>query len=131
MVTNVRHTLRSRGGKINLGCLAVLVLIGAVLYLALPVGMQFFHYYQLREEFITQASFASSVTDASIRAQVLQAIDESGLPPEAKAEARSRLVVQRGGRPITITVETSYSITFDLVYKQWTRKFEPSVRTRI
>lgn len=131
MVTNIRQTLRSRHGKVNLGCLAFIVLIGAVLYVAYPVGMQFFRYYQLREEFITQASFASSVTDASIRAQALKAIDESGLPEYAQAEARTRLVVQRSGRPTTITVETSYSITFDLVYKQWTKKFNPSVRTRI
>ena len=131
MVATMARTVRSERGKVNLGCLFVVLALAAVVYFLLPVGLRYRQYYSLRQEMTTQANFASSVTDESIRNRVLSAIEESGLPPSAIAEAKSKLVVQRSGRPLSITVETSYSITFEVPFYQWTKRFEPSVRTRI
>jgi hypothetical protein len=127
MVTSSRRTLGAERGRIPVGCVLFLLVCAAVAYLATPVGLQAFKYYQLEDEMKTQVRFAGTWTDEELRARILDRIEELGLP----GEAARRLRIERGGRPPEIRITTSYTITFEFPFYTRSHTFKPEVRGRI
>jgi hypothetical protein len=72
------------------------------------IGVRFLppwmHYEQFRDEMRSDARFATTLTDSTIRLRLVAQADTLGLPPEARRIAIHR----RGGRPPTITISAEY-----------------------
>lgn len=126
MVTQPSIDLRSECGKLRLGCLLGLVLLGAVLYFGYPVGVEAFKYYRLSDAMSGQARFASAATDAEIERRLIAKADSLGLPSEAR-----RFTIQRTSRPPEIRIATSWSITFEFPFYTYTHRFKPDARARL
>ena len=96
--------LRDRAGKSGIGCLGSIVLIVAVIYFGGRFIPPFIAYEQFRDEMKSNARFATTLPDSTIRMHLLAQVDTLGLPPEA----RKILIRRRPGRPPTITISTDY-----------------------
>ncbi len=120
-----RRVLRERGVT-RIGCLfSILVLMG-VIYFGLPVAGMYVRYFQMKNEMQTQARFAPSIDDGTIRRRLLQTIDDLGRPAEA-----SRLRIRRISRPREIIISTSWEENITLPFYTWVQRFEPQVRERM
>lgn len=67
-------------GKARIGCLAMVLLVAAVVYLGRDVPGVFWRYYQLKDDVSSQASFAPGLTDDAIRERLVARSDSLGLP---------------------------------------------------
>jgi hypothetical protein len=123
----VMTSRRSERGASRIGCLFLVLVLAAVAYFGLPVGVQAFRYYQFKDVLNTQVRFAGQSADAVIQRSILESIKDLGLPEEA---ARN-LVILRGGQPPQIVIRTFYSITFEIPYYVRSYTFKPEARGRI
>ncbi len=120
-----RRVLRERGVT-RIGCLfSILVLMG-VIYFGLPVAGMYVRYFRMKNEMQTQARFAPSIDDGTIRRRLLQTIENLGLPAEA-----SQLRIRRINRPREIIISTSWEENITLPFYTWVQRFEPQVRERM
>jgi hypothetical protein len=126
MVTWHAIDLRSERGKLRWGCLLWIVVLGAVVYLGYPVGVEAFKYYRMSDAMKGQARFASAVTDAEIQRRLVAKVDSLGLPSEAK-----KFTIRRTGRPPEIRISTSWSVTFEFPFYAYTYTFKPEARARL
>ena len=125
MVTAPRR-LNERGVG-RTGCL-LFVLIGvAVIYFGLPIIGFYIKDNRLENEMRTQARFAPSIDDGTIRRRLLQTINDLGIPEEA----RQRLQIIRPTRPRQIIISTTYQVTIELPFVTKVLIFEPEVRERM
>jgi len=113
---------RSMRGKANIGCivwLAILFLVGYVLYKVVPVKIATSTFYDAMQE---QASFGSIKGLGQIEYAILQKARELELPV-----TKENLIIKRSKEAITI--EAHYEMTIDFfngVYK-YVWKFDPVV----
>jgi hypothetical protein len=119
--------VRNRRGVGRTGCLVWLLVIAAVAYFAVEVGTVYFRYWRLLDEMKTQAQFAPSLTDETIRRRILTKIEELQLP----AEARRGLVIRRTVRPREIRIFTTYQETVELPFFTRVLTLNPDVRERL
>lgn len=99
------NRLVDRRGKSNIGCLGTLALLVAGAYLAAQFLPPLMHYEQFLDSMRSNAQFATTLTDSSIRDRLMAQADSLGLPPEAKKV----VVLRRKGDPPTITISTEYT----------------------
>ena len=96
----------ARAGKSGIGCLGSIVIIVLIAFFAGRFFPPWLHYAQFRDEMKTEARYAATLPDSSIRMYLLAQIDTLGLPPEAR-----RIIIRRRvGRPPTITITTEYTV---------------------
>jgi len=96
---------RDRAGRGALGCLASIVLLGLIGYIAVQFLPPWMHYEQFRDEMRSDARFAVTLPDSVIRIRLMAQADTLGLPPEAK-----RIVIRRRtGRLPTIRISAEYT----------------------
>ena len=119
--------VRNRRGVGRTGCLVWLLVIAAVAYFSVEVGTVYFRYWRLLDEMKTQAQFAPSLTDETIRRRILSKIEELQLP----AEARRGLVIRRTVRPREIRIFTTYQETVELPFLTRVLTLNPDVRERL
>jgi hypothetical protein len=74
----------NRRGGTKLGCLATLIVVGAVGYFGFTIGKQYLRYYQFKDAMEQQAHFAASRSDAVILGRLRALVDSLGLPESAK-----------------------------------------------
>ncbi|MFB3069247.1 MAG: hypothetical protein ACE1ZF_00995 [Gemmatimonadales bacterium] len=98
----------------------------AVTYFGLPVAGMYVRYYRMKNEMQTQARFAPSIDDGTIRRRLLQTIDNLGLPVEAR-----QLRIRRINRPREIIISTSWQETIILPFYTRVQRFRPQVRERM
>jgi hypothetical protein len=122
VVTTATRPDAGTGGKARFGCLFTLLVIGAAVYLGLPFGKAYFDYWSLRDEMRTQVRLAAGVDDATILRRLQDRIRALGLPEPAARNLR----VRRQARQIVVS--TSYEITFNLQFTQYTHRFNPQAR---
>ncbi len=120
-----RRVLRERGVT-RTGCLFSILLLMAVTYFGLPVAGMYIRYYRMKNEMQTQARFAPSIDDGTIRRRLLQTIDNLGLPAEAR-----QLRIRRINRPREIIISTTWQETIILPFYTRLQRFRPQVRERM
>ncbi len=120
-----RRVLNARGVT-RTGCLFSILLLMAVVYFGLPIAGMYIRYYRMKTEMQTQARFAPSIDDGTIRRRLLQTIDNLGLPAAAR-----RLQIRRTNRPREIIISTSWQETITLPFYTRLQRFAPEVRERM
>ncbi len=125
MVSRRRRTPNQRGVS-RVGCLVFVLLVVAVAYFGVPLAGMYIRYYRFENEMQTQARFAPSIDDDTIRRRLLQKIDELGLPVEAR-----RIRIRRITRPREIRIATSWDETIALPFMTRVITLEPEVRERM
>lgn len=118
--------LRNRRGMGRTGCLFWILLLVAGAYFGVEIGTVYLRYWRLVDEMRTQAQFAPSLTDETIRRRLLRKVEELGLPPEARA-----FTIRRSIRPREIRIFTSYEETVEFPFYRRTLAFNPEVRERL
>jgi hypothetical protein len=93
-----------------LGCLVSIVLLVLVGYLATRFVPPYMRYQQFRDEMRTEARFATTMTDSTIRYTLVARADTLGLPPQAK---RIR-IERRTGHPATVRISAEYTESVNL-----------------
>ena len=120
-----RRGLNKRGVT-RIGCLFSVLLMVAVIYFGLPVAGMYVRYYRMENEMQTQARFAPSIDDGTIRRRLLQTIDDLRLPIQAR-----QLRIRRIARPREIIISTSWEETIVLPFYTRVHRFTPEVRERM
>ena len=126
-MVRLRCWLADERGATRTGCLFSVLIVVAVVYFGHPIGSMYIRHYRMENEMQTQARFAPSIDDATIRRRLLQTIDDLGLP----LEAGSRLKILRTSRPREIVISTSWEETIVLPYYTRVQRFAPEVRERM
>ena len=123
MVRGRQRRLSERGTG-RTGCLLSILVIVAVAYFGVPVAGTYIRFYRFRNEMQTQARFAPSIDDSTIRRRLLQTIDELGLPDSAR-----NFRIRRGAREILIT--SSWQEPIELPFYTIVITLHPEVRARM
>ena len=108
------------------GCLFWILLLVAGSYFGVEIGGVYLRYWRLVDEMRTQAQFAPSLTDDTIRRRLLRKVEELGLPPEARA-----FTIRRSIRPREIRIFTTYEEIVQFPFYTRTLTFNPEVRERL
>ena len=120
-----RRGLNKRGVT-RIGCLFSVLMMVAVTYFGLPIAGMYVRYYRMENEMQTQARFAPSIDDGTIRRRLLQTIDNLRLPAQAR-----QLRIRRIARPREIIISTSWDETIVLPFYTRVHRFAPVVRERM
>ncbi len=121
-----RCWLDDERGVTRIGCLFLVLVVVAVVYFGIPIAGMYIRYDRMENEMQTQARFAPSIDDGTIRRRLLQTVDDLGLPPEAR-----RLSIRRISRPREIIISTSWEETIVLPFYTRVQRFAPEVRERM
>jgi hypothetical protein len=107
----VRPGLRNQHGASKLGCLVSLALFVGALTYGVRIGRIYWRYYELVEDMKQSARFAQTQGDDVIRRNLMQKVDELGIPAEAK-----RFGIRRAGPPWRILIRSEYRERLDLPF---------------
>ncbi len=119
--------LRNERGVGRTGCLLWVLFLATATYFSIEVGTVYVRYWRLLDEMRTQAQFAPSLTDDTIRRRVLSKIEELQLPQEAAGA----LTIQRTVRPRQIRIFTTYQETLELPFFTRAVTLSPEARERL
>jgi hypothetical protein len=101
MVKNMRR----RAGKVRLGCLAALLIFGALLYFGWNIGQVALRYYEYQDAMEQEARFAMHNTNDVIVQHLRAKADTLGLP-----DAAYKVQVRRRGNEIFIWADYTENI---------------------
>ena len=104
-----------------MGCLISLVVLVAVLYYGVNIGVVYFRYYRLVDEMGTQARLAAALDNGTIQRRIGEAVHEIGLPDDAS----NNLQITRSAMPRQITIETTYNESVHLPLFNHTFRLHP------
>ncbi|MGH7695110.1 MAG: hypothetical protein ACRENH_09015 [Gemmatimonadaceae bacterium] len=113
-----------RAGRGKLGCLFLLLLLAAVVYVGVDVGEAYWRYYRFRDAVEQEAQYGANRSDADIKRRLIALADSLGLPDDAS----SRLRVHRSANRLFI--QTEYTEHIDKVLYKRDIKFAPSAELR-
>jgi len=111
-------------GRGKLGCLLLLLVLAAVIYVGADIGEVYWRYYQFRDAVEQEAQYGTTRSDDEIKRRLVALVDSLGLPEEA---AR-RLQVRRSANRLTI--DTEYTEHIDVPLYKRDVKFAPSAELR-
>jgi hypothetical protein len=117
----VRRRSSGRRGASTMGCLISLVVLVAVLYYGVNIGVVYFRYYRLVDEMGTQARLAAALDNGTIQRRIADAVKDIGLPDAAS----SNLQITRSASPRQITIETTYNESVHLPLFNHTFRLHP------
>lgn len=115
---------RSRGAS-TLGCLFSLLITLVVLYYGINLGRVWWRYWELIDRMKTAALFATTQPVPETIRRLQNAVDEIGLPPDAK-----RFKIQRIEGISTIIISTEYQEKVELPFMHRAIRFKPTVTQR-
>ena len=101
--------VRTRGGRLSLGCLFSLLLLTAALYFAVNVGEVYWRYYRYRDAMRQEARFAHMRTDQAIARRLTSVAESLGLP-----EGAHQVAIRRDGRSRNVTIAVDYAERVEL-----------------
>jgi hypothetical protein len=125
MVKYRRRRMSERGAS-RVGCLFFLMVVVAIGYWGVPIAATYVRLYRFKSEMQSQARFAPSIDNGTIRRRLVQRIEALGLPDEAK-----RLRILRVTTPREIRISTSWEEEIVLPFLTQTVTFNPEVRVRM
>jgi hypothetical protein len=117
----VRRRSSRRRGASTMGCLISLVVLVAVLYYGVNIGVVYFRYYRLVDEMGTQARLAAALDNGTIQRRIADAVKDIGLPDAAS----SNLQITRSATPRQIIIETTYNESVHLPLFNHTFRLHP------
>jgi hypothetical protein len=123
MVTRRRGPPR---GVSTLGCLFSLLLVAVVFYYGIDIGRVYWNYYKLLDQMKVSARFAQTQNDEQILRTLRGAVDELGLPEEAK-----RFVIRRTEAPRRIRIQTQYTVQLELPFTVRILNMKPEVEASL
>jgi len=118
--------VRNDRGKTKMGCLLVLVLLGAAVYYGVAPAQSQIRYVQMKDYMDTQARFATSLDDDVIRRRLRDKGTELQLPSDAR-----RITIRRRGRPREIIISTTWQDTLSLPFWQLIVTRKPEARSAL
>ena len=118
--------VRNDGGKTKMGCLLVLVLLGASVYYGIAPTQSQIRYVQMKDYMRTQARFATNLDDDVIRRRLRDKSTELHLPTDAH-----RISIRRRGRPREIIISTTWQDTLPLPFRQLIVTRKPEARSAL
>ena len=92
----------------------------------MPIAGTYVRLYRFKNEMQSQARFAPSIDDGTIRRRLVQKIEELGLPDEAR-----RIQIQRITTPREIRISTSWEEDIVFPFHTQTVTLSPQVRARM
>lgn len=98
---------RARPAITKAGCLFMLLILSAVMYVGVTVGEVYMRYLKYKDAMAQEIRFRGELADESIKARLRVVADSLGLPPEA-----GKVTLTRDRRILTIT--SSYDETIAL-----------------
>jgi len=115
-------------GKVKLGCVLSVVLLGAILYYGIDYLQVRLKEYQIQDEVNQQATFASVIDDGTILRRLTQKAAELGIPLSDPKRWEIKRMNMPDGRRIVIHAEYTDSVVFELpgIRKVLIFKIEPS-----
>ena len=113
-----------RAGRGKLGCLLLLLVLAAVVYVGVDVAEAYWRYYRFRDAVEQEAQYSTTRSDDDIKRRLVALVDSLGLPEEAGR----RLQVRRSANRLVIQTEYTEHIAKPL-YKR-DIKFAPSAELR-
>ena len=125
MVKHRRRRTNERGAS-RVGCLFFMLLVVAIGYWGVPIAGSYVRLYRFKNEMQSQARFAPSIDDGTIRRRLVQKIEQLGLPDEAR-----RITIQRVATPREIRISTSWEVEIELPFMTRTITFNPEVKVRM
>ena len=99
----------SREGRSSLGCLLVLLVVAAALYVGVNVGEAYWRFYEFQDAMRQEVRFAKQIPDDRIKLHLAALADSLGLPQEA-----SDIAVDRTSASITVSAEYAERLQFPL-----------------
>jgi hypothetical protein len=121
VISNARRTFGVRWGRVRIGCLVVLLILGAAGYAGVMAGQIYFRHYAFQDQMKQTARFAETLSDSAMLVRLGVAADSLGLP----YRAHQNLKVTRNQRLVTIS--TDYSEVLDLHVWRRVLHFKPAV----
>ena len=112
-----------RRGIGRTGCLLWVLVFVAAGYFGVEIGTIYIRKWRMEDEIKTQAAFAPSLTDDTIRRRLLNKVDELDLPPEAR-----EITIRRTARPNEIRIVMSYPELVELPFYPRIIRFTLDVR---
>jgi hypothetical protein len=92
--------VRNRAGITKMGCLTIILLAVAAVYVAIPIGETYFRYLEYKDAMRQEARFRSGLPNERIIRNLKIQVDSLGLPEEAGA-----VTITRASGQITIEAE--------------------------
>lgn len=92
-------------GRVTVGCLALVILIGIVAYVGVTVGQVYLRYYRFQDAVTQQARFAQTAVDDTIITRLRAAADTLDLPVDAQ-----RIHIHRTSHSVVIWSQYADSI---------------------
>ena len=99
----------SREGRSSLGCLLILLVIAAALYVGINVGEAYWRFYEFRDAMRQEVRFAKQIPDDRIKLHLAALADSLGLPEQA-----TDIAVGRTSSSITVSAEYTERFAFPL-----------------
>lgn len=112
--------VRGRRGISRLGCLFILLLLVVGTYYGVSVGGVYLTYYRMLDAMRSEARFAPSIDDATIKRRLRVKAEELALP-----ESASNVQVRRRRRPRQIEITTTWSKVIELPFFTYEISFSP------
>jgi hypothetical protein len=108
----------SRRAASTMGCLFAMLVVVAVVYFGVNVGVPYLRYYQFRDAMEQETRFAERKSDAEILRTLRLKADSLSLPLEAQ-----RIHIRR--TPVQITIWTKYTVTIEFPFIERDIAFQP------
>ena len=104
------NLLRSRRGRVSIGCLIPVILLGAFIYAGLLFGRPWFAYRQYQDEMRAVVEMQQTLSDSAMLVRVRARADSLRLP-DAK-----RIEIRRRSNPSRLEVRAQYTHTVKLPF---------------
>ncbi len=107
-----------RHGISSLGCLTMVLFVGAVAYFGVTIGNHFFKFYEYQDAMRQEVRFAAHNSDAQILHNLREQVDSLRLP-----ESAAEVTIQRDGHHIEMESEYYVHIEIPLMVRE--KRFNP------
>lgn len=113
-----------RTGRGKIGCLLVLLVLGAGVYFGAEVAEVYFRFYRFRDAINQDIQYGTTRTDDELKRHLIAVADSLGLPDEATR----RLEIRRSANRLVI--QTAYTENIDIPFYKREIRFTPSAESR-
>ena len=111
----------SRKGRSSLGCLLILLVLAAALYVGVNIGEAYWRFYEFQDAMRQEVRFAKQIPNDRIKLHLAALADSLGLPEQA-----TDITVDRTSSSIAVSAEYTERIEFPFFVRNM--RFAPRAR---